>query len=94
MRNALVYILFNARKHQHDHAGEAQALHDAPDPFSSAPWFSAWASEARPPPDAIAASRRGLPIEAPLARAATWLANVGWKRGGGALRFDESPRRG
>ncbi|HEX4352939.1 MAG TPA: hypothetical protein VHZ95_08500 [Polyangiales bacterium] len=91
VRNALVYILFNARKHRTGHAADDQALFDAPDPLSSAPWFREWAEDARPPPDAILATRRGL-TESPLARATTWLARVGWKRGGGSIRFDEAPR--
>ena len=91
VRNAIVYILFNARKHRTGHAAEDQAFFDAPDPLSSAPWFHDWAEDARPPPDAILATRRGL-TESPLARATTWLATVGWKRGGGPIRFDEAPR--
>jgi REP element-mobilizing transposase RayT len=86
VRNALVYILFNVRKHA---AGTSarfeQEAWAAPDPFSSALWFTEWAENARPPPQTAAAS--------PLARPDTWLARVGWKRGGGPIRFDESPRR-
>jgi REP element-mobilizing transposase RayT len=88
VRNALVYILFNARKHTRGDARSVQALVDAPDPLSSARWFDDWAENARPPP------RDPLP-EPPLStlsRPKTWLASVGWRRAGGPLRFDESPR--
>jgi REP element-mobilizing transposase RayT len=84
VRNALVYILFNARKHTHG-ARSVQALFDAPDPFSSALWFDDWAEHARPPP-------RGALPEPLHSKPRTWLATAGWKRAGGALRFDESPR--
>jgi hypothetical protein len=95
VRHALVYILFNARKHAaHASAAEVQAFAEMPDPFSSAPWFSDWVEHARPPPDAVAASLHGLPPQPPLARARTWLATAGWKRAGGPLRFDETPRDG
>ena len=93
VRNALVYVLFNGRKHEHRDARTAQALHDAPDPCSSAPWFEHWAAEARPPPDIVSAVREQLPTEPPLAKPETWLANLGWKRAGGPIRFDETPRR-
>jgi REP element-mobilizing transposase RayT len=84
VRNALVYILFNARKHTCGDARTVQALFDAPDPFSSAPWFDGWHPEARPPPEPAR--------DSPLAAPRTWLATVGWKRSGGAIRFDEVPR--
>jgi REP element-mobilizing transposase RayT len=84
VRNALVYILFNARKHAFGDARTVQALFDAPDPFSSAPWFDGWHPEARPPPEPMP--------DSPLTSPRTWLATGGWKRGGGAIRFDEAPR--
>lgn len=93
VRNALVYVLFNARKHQRDHAAEAQALHDAPDPCSSAPWFRHWAADARPPPELVRAVLAGLPAEAPVTASSTWLGEAGWARAGGPIRFDERPRR-
>jgi REP element-mobilizing transposase RayT len=87
VRHALVYILFNARKHaRRTDARNEQQTWEAPDPFSSAPWFVAWAEEAQPPPYATP-----LP-KSPLSKPRTWLARVGWKRAGGAVRFDEAPR--
>lgn len=74
MRNALVYVLDNWRKH----VPGARGL----DPRSSAPWFSGWS---RPSPRAGSA--------APVAKALTWLAAVGWQRHG-LIDVDERPRGG
>jgi REP element-mobilizing transposase RayT len=74
VRNALVYVLNNWRKH----VPGAQGL----DPRSSAGWFDGWMSA----PNA----RPGSP---PVASACTWLARIGWTRGGGRLRVDDTPRR-
>jgi len=73
MRNALVYVLLNFRKH----------LRAAPgvDPYSSGPWFDGWARSAR--------EVGGSPA---TVTARTWLGSVGWRRGGGAIRFSEMPR--
>ena len=73
VRNALVYVLNNFRKH----VPGARGI----DPRSSAPWFSGWRIRMRPPPGAA-------PVVAPR----TWLARVGWLRGG-RLDPDERPRR-
>jgi hypothetical protein len=87
VRNALVYILFNARKHARGTAARnEQESWAAPDPFSSAPWFGEWAENARPPPYATP-----LP-KPPMSKPRTWLARIGWRRAGGAVRFDEAPR--
>jgi putative transposase len=94
VRNALVYILFNDRKHR------AQTQTSAPgpgtptlDPCSSAWWFHAWAPSDQPPKDLL--RKRD---EAPTCEPETWLARVGWQRGGrakdGRLRFSEAPRAG
>jgi len=50
------------------------------DPCSSAAWFSGWRIRTSPPPGAA-------PVVAPR----TWLARVGWLRGG-RLHPDERPR--
>src|SRR5213594_1910824 len=50
------------------------------DPCSSAPWFDGWR-------EAVAT----VPPAAPVVRARTWLAAVGWRRHG-LLRIDEQPR--
>jgi putative transposase len=49
------------------------------DPCSSGPWFDHWARSVRP--------AAGRP---PTAAARTWLASVGWRRGG-PIHFDEGP---
>jgi REP element-mobilizing transposase RayT len=71
VRNALVYVLMNRRKH---HGGEGGV-----DPCSSAPWFDGW----REPSMA--------PLGAPVVRARSWLAAVGWRRHG-LVGVDERPR--
>jgi hypothetical protein len=73
VRNALVYVLLNFRKH----------LRAAPgvDPYSSGPWFDGWARSPR--------TLGGSPA---AVTARTWLAAVGWRRAGGTIRLDETPR--
>ena len=72
VRNALVYVLNNVRKHVPGARGF--------DARSSAPWFSGWRSPMRPSPGA-----------APVVPPRTWLARVGWQRGG-RIHPDERPR--
>jgi putative transposase len=66
VRNAIVYVLMNFRKH---HRGPLEHLNDSLDPCSSAVWFegfrgraptSTWPPPTRPP--------------------RTWLAAIGWRR--------------
>jgi hypothetical protein len=66
VRNALVYVLFNHRKHGH---GGATA-----DRCSSARFFDGWS---QPPPMPKA---RGEPEEWAPPPAQTWLLKRGWKR--------------
>ena len=79
VRRALVYVLGNARKHL-----AALGYRLAPaylDEYSSAAWFTGWATPPTPPPG-----------DAPVARAATWLLATGWReRGGGPIGRDEMP---
>jgi putative transposase len=85
IRNAIVYVLFNFRKHRPEDAWEI--LHQL-DPRSSAAWFDGWHPRAGP---LVAELRR-----APLARRratmepSTWLAREGWRRLG-LIRPEEGP---
>jgi putative transposase len=78
VRNALVYVLQNARKHGWRGTGL--------DPLSSASRFDGWADDG-----AAAQAGSGLP-PAPVVAARTWLARTGWKRCG-RIRTNEVPRR-
>ena len=68
VKRALNYVLNNARKHLGARAPRVGRV----DPASSGPWFQGW----RDPVLALARS------PAPVARAATWLLRVGWRRHG------------
>lgn len=86
VRNALVYVLFNDRKHELATPNPSDAALESADECSSTRWFDAWSPRAPAPPGLLA--NAGPPIvAAPL----TWLARKGWKRRG-LLRFDELPR--
>lgn len=50
------------------------------DPRSSGPWFDGWKCRPRPPTD-----------PPPTSKARTWLASVGWRRGG-LIHFDDGPQ--
>lgn len=69
VRNALVYVLNNAKHHAKDQ-GQSWPRRRV-DPYSSAAWFTGWASEIE--------SRR-LPGPSPAASAKTWLLRTGWRR--------------
>ncbi len=90
VRRALVYVLFNSRKHDARSSSTVASNLEGLDACSSAVWFTDWDARARPPPDVVAREHaRAGPR--PLREPRTWLARVGWKRAGGAIRFDESP---
>ena len=80
VRNALVYVLANFRKH----ARRKRAV--GIDPFSSGAWFDGW-REWRPssgvaPPFAEARRFHAVELE-PLSNAPrSWLARIGWRRRG------------
>ncbi|MBK9036197.1 MAG: transposase [Myxococcales bacterium] len=86
VRNALRYVLLNARHHV---TARGQVL--APgwvDPFSSALWFDGWKAAIRTDaPWLRALARDGCPTAAPH----TWLLSVGWRRGGGLIDVDDVP---
>jgi hypothetical protein len=81
VRNALVYILHNHRKH-----GVSLAWLDA---CSSARDFDGWRRDVLL--DVARAGPRRVDPPA-VAHAETWLASTGWRRAG-LLGLDESPRR-
>ena len=72
VRNALVYVLNNFKKHLRAACGL--------DAYSSARWFTGWCT------------LRASDEASPVARAETWLARVGWRKGG-LIDVDESPDR-
>jgi hypothetical protein len=85
VRSALVYILFNDRKHHALRAGGAPL---SLDPCSSAWWFQDWSPTDRPPDWNV-----GDGPEIPISKPHTWLASWGWHRGDQQklLRFSECP---
>ena len=82
VRNGLVYVLMNRRKHG---ASEQTAARRGFDVCSSAWWFDGWTH----PPSSGPPFHWTLP---PVAAAETWLVRVGWKRHG-LIGIDECPRR-
>ena len=96
VRRALVYILFNSRKHAGREGLLSRAGHATFDPLTSAPWFEGWAPRAGPSPTAAPYARACHEVVIGLARptvnAQTWLAQTGYRRAGGPIRFDELPR--
>jgi REP element-mobilizing transposase RayT len=71
VRNALAYVLLNARKHWTQRNGSAPPVRL--DEASSAAWFSGWARSVQPP-----SSSEPPPVAEPR----TWLLRVGWRRHG------------
>ncbi|MDB4934006.1 MAG: hypothetical protein JWP87_978 [Labilithrix sp.] len=86
VRNALVYVLFNHRKHELESGNPSDAALGGLDTCSSTAWFEDWSPSAAPPRSDPA--RTGPPLVVPPR---TWLARKGWKRRG-LLRLDELPR--
>ena len=81
VRNALRYVLLNARRHLSVTARKTlRAMDVVLDPASSAHWFQGWKSGTRMIPSTSdpAAGR----VAPPVARARTWLLTVGWRRHG------------
>jgi hypothetical protein len=74
VRNALVYVINNARKH-----GAWKASHV--DPYSSGAWFGGWKTSPRPAASgALVKTAESGPRF--LARARSWLLSFGWQRHG------------
>jgi putative transposase len=85
VRNALVYVLMNHRKHQpRDVFGAGPCLDDR----SSAFWFDGWDPRAKE----LAAHLRPDEDVAPVVPARTWLAREGWRRRGLLRIGAASPR--
>jgi REP element-mobilizing transposase RayT len=83
VRNALVYVLGNGRKHAAQ--GRAIPQFDGPDMFSSAPWFDGFVERIE------VRGIGGLPP--PVVAARTWLAGVGWRRHG-RIGLEDVPKLG
>jgi putative transposase len=90
VRNALVYVLANFRKHG------GHVVRMGIDPYSSAPWFEGFrewkpSSGVAPPfaeRRAVRDPKSGVP---PVAGAQTWLGRVGWRRHG-LIGVAETPK--
>ena len=72
VRNAIAYVLLNARKHWHDRRGQAPPVRI--DAASSGRWFGGWRR------DAPADTESSEPREVAAAR--SWLLRTGWKKCG------------
>lgn len=84
VRNALVYVMGNARKHAV--AGRMVRVPQAIDTYTSAPWFDGFRERERE-----LARVRGLgAVVRPVADARTWLLKIGWRRLG-LVGIDELP---
>lgn len=93
VRNAIVYVLANARKHAR------VPLPTGMDPYSSARWFDGWrdfrADAGVPPPVFERRTWRDNQNEQPTVfdfAPQTWLCRVGWRRHG-LIAFAEVPLR-
>jgi REP element-mobilizing transposase RayT len=85
VRNALRYVLLNARHHA---AERGESLNRGWfDPYSSAAWFAGWSAPLR---GTEGFQRVVLTRPRPNARARTWLLAIGW-RSCGLLSVDEVP---
>ncbi len=89
-RNALVYVLFNGRKHRLQKGDAPSHILTWIDPCSSAAWFEGWSADYAPTRTLLERTRAGPCVRG--AEPTTWLAREGWTRGGGPIRYDEVPR--
>ena len=76
MRNALRYVLLNARRHMKGAGGAVRI-----DPASSGRWFNGWKRSAR----TVVLAARGRPGIQATALTHTWLLTEGWKKAGALL---------
>ncbi len=91
VRRALVYVLFNDRKHDLQGGVTADREELLLDQYSSAAWFEAWHPKTRPPPELVTLRRKKDGGQQPTATPKTWLGRTGWLRAGGPIRFNELP---
>ena len=89
--HCVVFLLFNTRKHDVQSGDVGPGVFDSLDDMSSAPWFTGWDPSNRPSDSLLAKCREPWPGDPPIHRTTMWLANVGWRRAGGPIRFDEVP---
>lgn len=80
VRNALRYVLLDAREHAARSGSPGGAVARLFDPASSARWFEGWKREGVVTGRAPASRPRAAP--SPVARARTWLLSVGWRKHG------------
>jgi hypothetical protein len=81
VRNALRYVLLNARRHTVAAARTTlRAVDVILDPASSAGWFDGWKAQNSSVPTMF--ERSASATVPPIARARTWLLRVGWRRHG------------
>ncbi len=86
VRNALRYVLLNARHHATSRG--AVLTPGWVDPYSSALWFDGWRAALRTDaPWLRELARAGRPTATPR----TWLLADGWRRGGGRIDIDDVP---
>jgi hypothetical protein len=83
VRNALLYVLQNHRRHADAEARRAGGILDPTwlDPCSSAAWFDGWRDDA---------ARGDPPGDPPVSPPTFWLLTTGWRRHG-LLGVDEVP---
>jgi REP element-mobilizing transposase RayT len=88
VRNALVYVLQNAKKHALQYGKPYPR--DWVDPCSSAAWFEGWTPDSQWRIQCELGEPTG---PRPVGRPGTWLLGVGWRRAG-LIGLDELPRSG
>ena len=76
MRNCLRYVLLNGDKH-----AKVYKRYDV-DPYSSGAGFDGWADE----------RWRYAAAHTSAAKPRTWLLREGWRKAGGPIAFDDTPR--
>jgi REP element-mobilizing transposase RayT len=94
VRQALVYVIQNGKKHCHRSERERRASRAWLDPFSSAAYFDGWKQSCQrfvPRRDAPAHPLHRQEPEMPVVPPTVWLLRVGWRRAGGPLDTAERP---